>query len=164
MAQKLLSQMLPHHVIRSKLANHFQVGYTTAEKCIKLARADWAKNPINTREETREQMRAALGLAYVECMAKGAYGSAIRALKEIAIVEGLYVGKFGGGATAGEETDDSEDLGTRDPERVRERMAELAARYKDQIEDLQKRGKAKGTDPHKAAQALGVVLPPGYKA
>lgn len=136
----LITQMLPPHVIIDKLCDKFGVNKRSAGRYVSMARAELAATPPVDLEERRQQMRAAFGVAYVECMAKGSHGPAVRALRELALLDGLYPDQgvrssFGRGADA-----DGQDVASTEPERVRQRMAELLTKHANAISAMRKPG------------------------
>jgi hypothetical protein len=119
-AQLLLSQGFPFEIIRRKLSDEFQVNYAAAEKVILEARREWAKQPVNSFEERREQHLKRLELFVCEAMARGDCSSALRGIVEHARFLGIQPT-----ATLRIEQSSVMDM---DPDRVREYMARLATR------------------------------------
>jgi hypothetical protein len=131
-AVMLLTQMLHPRACIDKIRDKFQVTERAAHKYLVEAKRILADTPTIDIAERKEQMRAAFGVAYVECMAKGSHGPAVRALRELALLDGLYPAQdpTGRGASGpGTSEGDSQDVANTDPERVRQRMAELMARH-----------------------------------
>lgn len=138
-AMMLLTQMLHPRVCLDKLIDKFQCKEGAARSYLVEAKRILAETPPVDIEERREQMRAAFGLAYVECMAKGSHGPAVRALRELALLDGLYPREslgLGGRGGAGEADAGGDDVANAEPERVRERMAELMDRHRERLEQI----------------------------
>jgi hypothetical protein len=126
-ALQLIAQCYPRMKVVSKLVEEYDVGKSTADLYIKMAYEDLASAPQPGIDVRREQMRAAFGLHYIECMAKGRYAAAGQTLDRLARLEGLY----GNGASAGrgEAAEQGTDIGYTDPERVRERIRSLVEKH-----------------------------------
>jgi hypothetical protein len=136
----LLTQMLPVHTIVEKCCDRFGCRERQARRYIEGAREMLMKTPPVDLELRREQMRAAFGIAYVECMAKGSHGPAVRALRELALLDGLYPDHAGTGSPfTGKGAEEGQGIADTEPDRVRERMAELMTKYADALKP-----KAKG--------------------
>lgn len=147
-AMQLIAQMLPYEVARQKLCVKFSIGYSMAEKYMAEARRQWAESrPKADIEALRTEAIEGFRLFYNECMAKGAYGPAGRALRDIARLYGLQMPERV--TVTGEATGPTAGLGvpfvSNDPDAVRARMNELLVKHADAI------------------KALGVT-PPGVKA
>jgi hypothetical protein len=145
-AMMLLTQMLHPKVAVDKMVDKYQVSEVQARRYLVDAKRILAETPPIDIEERREQMRAAFGLAYVECMAKGSHGPAVRALRELALLDGLYPAGssgFGGGSGAGGTEATGEGIADTDPELARRRMAELMDRHRDRLEAIRAAAAAK---------------------
>lgn len=127
-AMALLTQMLHPIACTDKLQQKFGIGSLRAKSVLTRAKRCLAMTPPVDLEERREQMRAAFGLAYVECMAKGSHGPAVRALRELALLDGLYPASSLPGNLGGKDSE-PESLANTDSDRVRARMAELMAKH-----------------------------------
>lgn len=136
-ALMLLTQMLHPRACLDKLMDKFQCSEKAARAYLVAAKRIIAETPPIDIDERREQMRAAFGLAYVECMAKGSHGPAVRALRELALLDGLYpaISLTGRGGT-GEADAGGDDVANAEPERVRERMAELMERHRQRLDSI----------------------------
>jgi hypothetical protein len=153
-AMMLLTQMLHPRVCLDKLMDKYQVTSKAARSYLVEAKRILAETPPIDLDERREQMRAAFGLAYVECMAKGSHGPAVRALRELALLDGLYPASSLGGPLAGrggDAGDTGEGIADADPALARRRMAELMDRHRERLEAI--RAEAKPT--HASAVETG---------
>ncbi len=135
-ALKLLMQMVHPTVAIEKLMDKFQVRTAQARNYLVAAKEILAVTPPVDLEERREQLRAAFGLAYVECMAKGSHGPAVRALRELALLDGVYPAHSLGLGGRSDAEDTSQDVADTDPALVRKRMADLLDRHRDRLEAL----------------------------
>src|ERR1700690_3834314 len=73
---QLVAQCYPRMKITQELIEEYDVSVATADAYIKMAYEDLASAPQPGIDVRREQMRAAFGLHYIECMAKGRYAAA----------------------------------------------------------------------------------------
>lgn len=129
-AMLLLTQMLHPQTIVEKVSDKFGCTEVQARTYLLKAKKVLALTPPVDLEERREQMRAAFGMAYVECMAKGSHGPAVRALRELALLDGLYpADTLSRGNRMGNVSEETDDVTVAEPDRVRERMAELMAKH-----------------------------------
>lgn len=128
--QKLLATSMPHEMIRRQIITQYHVGYHTAEDWIRKARELWAAEPVPEDFDLRKQYVKTLQVMANRAMADKAFQAAFRAHREAAIVQGLYpAGTLPGGRAADDAMDGEESIAVQDPDRVRERMAELAAKH-----------------------------------
>lgn len=136
--QTLLAQCKPYHVVVKEVAARFGVEDRRAKWYIAETRKFNKRNPVLDLDSKREELTVQVQTFYNHCMAKGAYSSAGRALRELGLLWGVYAqpsgyGNSRGPGSAGSESYDDVDVGTTDPDRIRARMADLMTKHEDAI-------------------------------
>lgn len=87
-AVRLITQLLPDHMIIQRVQEKFNVGRDTARLDV-ISAHETFRRPPQDREARREELLSAYALHYATCMSKGAYVAAGNALRDLAKIEGL---------------------------------------------------------------------------
>jgi len=126
---RLLTQCVPHGLIRRHMAQKFNISKSRVDRYIHEVYRRWSLMPGVDRPARKEQMRQALMDAYTTSRAQGKMSAAVSALDRLCVLDGLYDAERIEieGTVVGVSADS---LMANDPNRVRARIVELYDRFK----------------------------------